>query len=48
MQIVSSHNGKLLKTDSTELGAARRSFSTGLQAIDDLLPAGVLGAAGNS
>ena len=45
MQLVSCHQGKLLKVDSTDLGAASpgRSFSTGLLAVDRLLPAGVWG-----
>lgn len=45
MQIVSCHDGKLLKVDSTDLGASamRASFSTGLEAIDGLLPGKRLG-----
>jgi protein ImuA len=45
MQILSCHDGKLLKVDSAELGGASagRSFSTGLAAVDRLLPGGGLG-----
>jgi protein ImuA len=45
MQIVSCHNGQLLKINSTDLtaAAARASFSTGLEAIDQLLPGKCLG-----
>jgi protein ImuA len=40
VQLLSCHAGKLLKVDSTDLGAAtsQRSFATGLSAIDALLP----------
>jgi protein ImuA len=40
MQIVSCHDGKLLKVDTNDFGApaARQSFSTGLEVIDSLLP----------
>jgi protein ImuA len=45
MQIVSCHQGKLLKVDSTDLGTASsgRSFATGLEAVDRLLPGGCWG-----
>jgi protein ImuA len=40
MQLVSCHDGKLIKVDSTELGggAPGRSFVTGLKVLDRLLP----------
>jgi protein ImuA len=42
MQLVSCHDGKLIKVDSTGLGglAPERSFATGLKALDALLPGG--------
>src|SRR5512133_1222275 len=42
MQLLSCHAGKLLKVDSDDLGAAtpERSFATGLDALDRLLPNG--------
>src|SRR4051794_40882038 len=46
MQLLSSHNGKLLKVDSADLGgtaSVTRAFSTGLEAVDRLLPGGGLG-----
>ena len=40
MQLLSCHGGKLLKVDSADLAASspEHSFSTGLAALDDLLP----------
>src|SRR5438067_2145540 len=40
MQLLSCHDGKLLKIDSADLGgaSAARSFSTRLNAVDRLLP----------
>src|SRR5258706_609095 len=45
MQLLSCHDGKLLKVDSADLGGASavRSFSTRLNAVDRLLPGGGLG-----
>ena len=45
MQIVSCHQGKLLKVDSADLGgsAPGQSFATGLEAVDRLLPGGCWG-----
>src|SRR5258708_5444626 len=45
MQLLSCHDGKLLKVDSADLGgaSAARSFSTGLKVGDRLLPGGGLG-----
>src|SRR6266536_591927 len=45
MQLLSCHDGKLLKVDSADLGgaSAERSFSTGLKVVDRLLPGGGLG-----
>jgi hypothetical protein len=46
MQLLSSHNGKLLKVDSADLGgtaSVTRAFSTQLEAVDRLLPGGGLG-----
>src|SRR5258706_15047623 len=45
MQLLSCHDGNLLKIDSADLGGASavRSFSTGLKVVDRLLPGGGLG-----
>src|SRR5690349_15549606 len=44
MQLISCHDGKLLKVDSADLRstAPERSFSTGLAAVDELLAGGVM------